>query len=97
MINVINKQTISKLYNGDISPIEYCPSELKEYKSINKKTIELYNKLMDLSNIYNFIDLLVQYEDEKNKMTSLLQEHSYIEGFSLGLKLTSEAFIGNEE
>ena len=94
---MINKQTISKLYNGELFPVEFCPSETNEYKVINKKIIALYDNLIDISSASSFKELLIEYEDEKNRMISLLQEHSYVEGFSLGLRLTSEAYTNNKD
>lgn len=89
---MINKETILKLYNGELCPIEITPYKNMEYK-------ENLNKITYLEKQISYLlsddkkHLLEDYYEVMNKNSSSLSEQAFIDGFSLGLKLSAEAFI----
>ncbi len=89
---MINKKTISKLYNGEICPVEVHPPKTLEYKETLSRITYIEKQ------IFCFLSddkkhLLEEYYEVMNKNSSSLSEQAFIDGFSLGLKLSAEAFI----
>lgn len=92
---MINKETILKLYNGELCPIEITPYKNMEYKeNLNKITYLEKQISYLLSDDKKY--LLEDYYEAINKNSSSLLEQSFIEGFSLGLRLSAESFINEE-
>lgn len=89
------RKTIEKIWNGEITPVEFT-------KSSNPILLEKQEKMYD--NIERFRDTI----DEKQKgefdrlvecVESYVSEsakNSFCDGFAIGTRLTSEAFIGSE-
>lgn len=89
------KKTITKLWNGDLSPIEICGR--------NDPQIQELIRLMELSRnrLYRSLSetqkpLLENYTINTDEYISLLSEQAFCEGFSLCAKLMTEAFSTTE-
>lgn len=89
------KTMITKLWNGDFSPIENCGKN-------DPQTQELI-RLMELSRdkLYRSLSeaqqpLLENYTINTSEYISLLSEQAFCEGFSLCARLLTEAFSTTE-
>ncbi len=93
---MINKETILKLYNGEIIPVEISPPKSSEYKNNSNRIINLQEKITNsLSD--NKKNLVEEFYDIMNSNASFLAEQAFEEGFSIGLRLTAESFMNNKE
>lgn len=93
---MINKETILKIYNGELKPIELSPPKSSEYRNNSNRIINLQEK------ISNFLsddkkNLVDEFYDIININASFLAEQAFEEGFSIGLRLACESFINIKE
>jgi len=85
-----NKETILKLYKElvemNVKPTEEYYRKLREYSDYKEKFIKLVGREEELDILLN---LLLDTEDD-------LKQQMFIEGYSLGTKLTAEALYNNK-
>ena len=86
---IIMKDTILKLWNGDI-----CPADdfkvTEEYKELQQKLAMAEEKLLENAG-EEVKKYLEQFDDVLIKMGHIDENYAFYQGFSLGVKLVFEA------
>ncbi len=86
------KESIVELYNRESSYAEDIIPKSKEYNKLRKEVSEVENKFKEsLDSIQR--ETFENYITEYYRIMSIESEENFKEGFSLGVRLTAEAFI----
>ena len=96
MSKILNRKTILKLYNGEMYPAESICPKTATYRENCNVSGELYKKIC-IALLPEHKHLAEEYCDAVSKRVSEEMEASFLEGFSLGLKLTAEALLSGVE
>lgn len=86
-------QTIIDLWNGELAPCERCGAgdrNIYQLRNLmNRNQQKLCEELTECQ-----IRLFQKYIDCSEEYLFRMQESAFLEGFSLGSKLTAEALVG---
>lgn len=89
------KNTIKDLYWGNVAPWEDKPYEIEEMKELSRLMEENKKRLCDnLSS--EEIQIIEKIESCQSELTYLVSEEAFARGFTLGVKLTAEAFANEK-
>ena len=87
--------TLENFYFGNINPSEY-----KQSKDTRKKLSEMTDLLDELKSLLNTEQQKEKLEQEDNGLLSLIalsERDAYIEGFKLGVKMTTEIYADTQQ
>lgn len=92
----MKKQTISELWNGNLTPSEHFRDHDPELQHLEHLLAQHQSELNAIlpapaQDTFSF------YHKCVTDYTTLLTERAFCDGFSLGLKLLSEAFFSQNE
>ena len=85
-------KTISQLWNGDLAPIQYFREHNPEIKHLEQLSQRNLDKLVSALD-EPLQKLLDPYNNCISKYMVVVSEQAFCDGFSLGLKLLSEALF----
>ncbi|MDD4066626.1 MAG: hypothetical protein PHH22_01455 [Clostridia bacterium] len=91
---MINKETILKLYNGELYTAEMNFNITSEYKKHSSAVESLYNKLREVLPD-DFKYLVEEFRNEIEASNCIIQDSTFCNGFSLGLRITAESLLNN--
>ncbi len=87
--------TLENFYFGNVNPSEY-----KQHKGTKKKLFEitaLLDELKSLLNTEQQKEKLEQIEACQLSLIALSERDAYIEGFKLGVKMTTEIYTDTQQ
>jgi len=93
---MINKNTIIKLYNGELYPAEMSFNITPEYIKHSSAVEFLYNKLREVLPD-DFKYLVEEFRNEIQTSNCIIQDLTFCNGFSLGLRITAESLLNNND
>lgn len=85
-------KTISQLWNGDLAPIQDLESHNPELKALDQAIQHTFEELEETLQDPH-LSRFRTYNDSVGEYIAATCEQAFCEGFSLGLKLLSEAFF----
>lgn len=89
------KNTIKDLYWGNISPWEDKPHDIEEMRNLSRLLDENKNKLREHLSVED-MEIIEKIEFCQSELTYITHEEAFARGFTLGVKLTSEALINEK-
>ena len=84
------KETIRKLFYGNIFPSERCGNGNLEVKTLARKIGEKRELLCECLNEEQK-EILEEYDELLSELHSFFNEEFFVDGFSLGAKIVKEA------
>ena len=87
--------TLENFYFGNINPSEY-----KQSRGTKKKLSEmarLLDELRSMLTIEQQKDMLEQIENSQLSLIALSEKDAYIEGFKLGVRMTTEIYADTQQ
>ena len=87
--------TLENLYFGNINPSEYRQS--KETKKKLSEMTELLDELKDFLTTEQQKEKLEQIDNCQLSLIALSERDAYLEGFKLGVKMTTEIFADTQQ
>ena len=85
--------TLENFYFGNINPSEYKQS--KDTRKKLSELIELLDELKSLLTTDQQIEMIEQIDRCQLSLIALSERDAYIEGFKLGVKMTTEIYHHN--
>lgn len=91
------RKVLEEIFYRGIMPREKCCPRKKEYSQLSKKSDEAEQKLLEMATP-DTVKTFERYKMYMSQINTLEEEEHFIQGFSLGIRLTAEAFLtGIEE
>ena len=92
----MTKPTITQLWNGELSPVQTFRKhnpEIQELEQLSQRNLDKLAERLDEP----LQRLLERYNKRLTEYIVLLTEQAFCDGFSLGMKLLSEALWESEK
>ena len=91
------RKVLEEIFYHGIMPREKCRPHKKEYRQLSKKSDEAERELLEMV-APDTVKTFERYRMYMSQINTLEEEEHFIQGFSLGMRLTAEAFLtGMEE
>ena len=87
--------TLEDFYFGNITPSEY-----KQSKEVRKKLSAMTDLIEELSTLFENDrqkEKIDQLADKQTELIALSERDAYIEGFKLGVRMTTEIFLDTQQ
>lgn len=90
------RKILEEIFYRGIMPREKCGPRKKEYSQLSKKSDEAEKKLLEIATP-DTVKTFERYKMYMSQINTLEEEEHFIQGFSLGIRLTAEAFLTGVE
>ena len=87
--------TLEDFYFGNVNPSEYKQS--KDTKKKLSEMTKLFDKLRTMLTTEQQKDMLEQIENCQLSLIALSEKDAFIEGFKLGVKMTTEIYSDTQQ